>query len=143
MQIYDALMTSEGLIRPCHVFKAAIMSDFLSTATCGHRWAYFVNQQSLITVYSLPTKENLLPFPISICSKQTEVCCFHFSFASNKGRSLVSIFCVQGRQGTWRKGIKILGNFDVLRKKSNRKRKPRLFSLVHLLFAHRANRGLS
>jgi hypothetical protein len=38
-----------------------------------------LKQQSLITVYCLPTKENKLPF--SVCSNQTEVCHFRFLFA--------------------------------------------------------------
>jgi hypothetical protein len=52
----------------------------------GHRWARLLEQQTLITVYSSPTKENKLAFsvfclqktngsvlfPFSLCSKQTE-----------------------------------------------------------------------
>jgi hypothetical protein len=30
------------------------------------------------------TKENELPFSVSVCSKQTEVCHFRFPFAENK-----------------------------------------------------------
>jgi hypothetical protein len=54
-----------------------------------HRWARLLKQQSWITVYSLPTKENKLPFsfpfvtnkrkllfPFSVCSQQTEVAFF-------------------------------------------------------------------
>jgi hypothetical protein len=41
---------------------------------------------------------------------------------------------------TWRHGIKILGNSDVLQqKKSTGKNKPRRFFSIHLPFAHRAN----
>ncbi len=32
----------------------------------------------LTTVYCLPTKENKLPFSISVCSKQTEVAVFRW-----------------------------------------------------------------
>jgi hypothetical protein len=52
-----------------------------------HRWAHLLKQQTLITVYLLPTKEDKLlfsivslpktigsfPFLLSVCSKQTEV----------------------------------------------------------------------
>jgi hypothetical protein len=31
-------------------------------------------------VYRLPTKKNKLPFSISVCSKQTEVCRFRFLY---------------------------------------------------------------
>jgi hypothetical protein len=64
-----------------------------------HRWECFLKQQSSITIYHLPIKENKLPFSISVCSKQTEVCCFHFPFASNQ-------FCFQfcGILETWRHG---------------------------------------
>jgi hypothetical protein len=39
-----------------------------------------------IVDYRLPfaTKKNKLPFPVSVCSKQTEVCRFHFTFTLNK-----------------------------------------------------------
>jgi hypothetical protein len=38
-----------------------------------HRWAGLLKAQMFITVYHLPTKENKLPFPLPVCSKQTEV----------------------------------------------------------------------
>ncbi len=37
------------------------------------RWTRLLKQQSSITVYRLPTKENKLSFSISVSSKQTEV----------------------------------------------------------------------
>jgi hypothetical protein len=56
-----------------------------------HGWAGLPKQQSSITVYRLPTNKNKLPFfrfrlrqtngklpfPFSICSKQTEVAGLH------------------------------------------------------------------
>jgi hypothetical protein len=36
-----------------------------------------------MTVYRLPTKKNKLPFFVSVCCKQTEVCHFRF-LAANK-----------------------------------------------------------
>jgi hypothetical protein len=33
----------------------------------------FLNQQTSITIYLLQTKENKLPFSVSVCSKQMEV----------------------------------------------------------------------
>jgi hypothetical protein len=50
-----------------------------------------LKQQSLITVDRLPTKENRLPFLVSICSQQTEVCRFRFPFAANKQKLLFSV----------------------------------------------------
>jgi hypothetical protein len=43
-----------------------------------------LKQQSSITVYRLPKKENKLPFSVSVCSKQTEVCHFSFPFAATE-----------------------------------------------------------
>jgi hypothetical protein len=51
-----------------------------------HRWEHLLKQQISITVYCSLTKENKLPlaekkvslpFPFSVCSKQTEVADFH------------------------------------------------------------------
>jgi hypothetical protein len=59
------------------------------------RWTPLLKQQSLITVYGLPTKGNRLPFSISICNIQREVCSFRFLLAAKKGKapfSLCSIF---------------------------------------------------
>jgi hypothetical protein len=39
----------------------------------------------------LPTKENKCPFSISVCSKQTGVCHFHFPFAENKRKLALSV----------------------------------------------------
>ncbi len=61
-----------------------------------HKWARSLKQQLLITVYRLPTKENKLPFSVSICSKKrkfavsvsvcskkTEVAVFHLRNSGN------------------------------------------------------------
>ncbi len=63
--------------------------------TYYHRWALLLKQQSLLTIYHLPTKENILPFSISVCSKHMEVCCFRFLFAANKRKLAVSFFHLQ------------------------------------------------
>jgi hypothetical protein len=42
-----------------------------------------LKKQSPITVYSLLTKKNKLPFSVSVCGKQTEVCHFCYWFAAN------------------------------------------------------------
>jgi hypothetical protein len=44
-----------------------------------------------ITIYHLPTKENKLPFYVSVCSKQTKVCRFCFPFAANNWKLLFSV----------------------------------------------------
>jgi hypothetical protein len=51
-----------------------------------------MKQQSSILVYRLQTKENKLPFSLSVCSKQTEVCRFHFPFAANIRKLSFSIY---------------------------------------------------
>jgi hypothetical protein len=48
------------------------------------RWARLLTQQLLVIAYGLLTKENKLPFSVSVHSKQTEVCSFRFPFAANK-----------------------------------------------------------
>jgi hypothetical protein len=53
------------------------------------------------TVYRLPTKENKLPFSVSICNKQTKVCRFRFSFAANKQKLPFSV-CTRVSDETWR-----------------------------------------
>jgi hypothetical protein len=45
-------------------------------------------------VYFWPTKKNKRPFSVSACSKQTEVCRFHFSFAENKRKLPFSVSSV-------------------------------------------------
>jgi hypothetical protein len=57
------------------------------------RWACLLKQQTLITVYRLPTKVSKLTF--SVCRHQTEVCRFRFPFAANKWKLpfSVSSFC--------------------------------------------------
>jgi hypothetical protein len=66
-------------------------------------------ETAIIDFYRLPTKENKLPFSISVCRKQMEVCRFRFSFAANKQKllfSVSSVLCLRnsGNMETWRKG---------------------------------------
>jgi hypothetical protein len=119
--------------------------------------------------YRLPlsTKENKLIFSISVCSKQMEVfrCCF--SFTENKRKLpffISSVFRLRNSRNveTWRHGDEGMetwrhrdmetlrhGDIDTWRHRdmdmetTDGKRKPRRFSLIGLLFAHRANGGLS
>jgi hypothetical protein len=51
----------------------------------------FAGQQLLIIIYRLPTKENKLPFSVSVCNKQTEVCRFCILLAANKRNYLYII----------------------------------------------------
>jgi hypothetical protein len=46
---------------------------------------------AIINFYRLLTKENKLPFSISVCRKQMEVYHFHFPFAANKRKLLFSV----------------------------------------------------
>jgi hypothetical protein len=43
-----------------------------------------LKQQSSIIVDHLPTKEKKLPFSVSVCSNQTEVCRFRFPFVAKQ-----------------------------------------------------------
>ncbi len=118
----------------------------------SNRWARLLKQQSSISDYRLPTKENKLLFSISVCSKQREVCCFSFLFAADVRKSpfFFAVRCswVMGHavMGTWRHGIQILGNSNSLRKKSKRLTEngiPGWFSFIRLPFGHCANGILS
>jgi hypothetical protein len=63
-----------------------------------HKWALLLKRQSSITVNRSLTIENKLPFSVSVCSKQTEVCRFRFPFAANKRKlpfSVSSVFRLQ------------------------------------------------
>jgi hypothetical protein len=95
-----------------------------------------------LPAYRLPTKEDKHPFSVSIYSKQTEVCHFRFLFAENKRKLpflLVQFSCLRNSGNvetwTWRHG-----SMDMVT--SNRKRKPRQFSLTRLPFSFCANGSL-
>ncbi len=49
-----------------------------------HRWARLLKRQLSINIHRLPTIKNKLPFSVSVCNKQTEVCRFRFPFATNR-----------------------------------------------------------
>jgi hypothetical protein len=55
----------------------------------AHRWALLLKQQSLITIYRLPTKEN--KHLVSV-----------FPFAANGGKFAGSVFCLQQTYGSRR-----------------------------------------
>jgi hypothetical protein len=59
-----------------------------------HRWARLLKQQSSITIYRLSTKENKLPFSVSIFRKEMEVYHFRFPFAANKWKLPFSVSSV-------------------------------------------------
>ncbi len=54
----------------------------------------FAETVTSITSILLPTKENKLSFSVSLCSKQTEICCFHFPFTANKWKLPFSVSSV-------------------------------------------------
>jgi hypothetical protein len=105
-------------------------------------WARLLKQQLPITVYCFPSKEKKLPFSISVCSKQTEVCRFCFPFAANKRKypcsasSFFMCMCVC-------EFLCVYIYLDLLFQIENGKRKPRRFSKIRFPFAHHANRSLS
>jgi hypothetical protein len=57
---------------------------YLYLRTQAYRWARMLKQQSPITVYCLPTKENKLSFSVSVLAKKKKALCFPFPFAENK-----------------------------------------------------------
>jgi hypothetical protein len=100
----------------------------------GHRWACLLRQQSSITVYCLPTKENKRPFSVSVCSKQTKV--FFFRLQKTNGSCHFQLVPLRNYQNvdveTWTRR----------QQTENGKRKPKFF-LTPIVFAHRANGNLS
>jgi hypothetical protein len=63
-----------------------------------HRWAHLLKQQSLITIYRLPTKENKRPFFVSVGSDQNKICYGSCHFPPVP-------FSVCGIPETWKHGI--------------------------------------
>ncbi len=77
-----------------HRLRNFRLMSFISTL---HRWARLLKQQSSITIYCLSTKENKLPFPVSVAANKRKL-----SFSVN------SIFLCgilkdgDGNMETWR-----------------------------------------
>ncbi len=123
----------------------------LSQFPINQRLACLLTQQMSITVDHLPTKENKLPFSVSVCSKKTKVCHFRFTFAANKQKlsfsvSLVFPMCVWGVYLCVCIDIysNINNNFYMLPfQAKDRKQKLRQFSLIRFPFAHWAKVSLS
>jgi hypothetical protein len=84
--LYAMLQNCESPDCNCESLLCAYV---LVCSTYSHRWARLLKQQTLITVYHLPTKENKIPF--SFCRKQMEGYSFHFPFAANKQNVSFSI----------------------------------------------------
>jgi hypothetical protein len=53
----------------------------------SYQGARSLKQQSSIYVCHSTTKENNIPFSVSVFSEQTDVCHFHFPFAAHKRKS--------------------------------------------------------
>ncbi len=72
-------------------FKCAFMQNTACQMwfSSRHRWACLPKQQTSFTIYHLPTKKNKLPFFLSVCSKQKEVCCLHFFVCSKRTKVAV------------------------------------------------------
>jgi hypothetical protein len=64
--------------------KVQSQTAYLPQCTNEKIWAHLLTKHLSITVYHLPTKENKLPFTMSVCSEQTKVCLICFLFAANK-----------------------------------------------------------
>ncbi len=109
--------------------------------TFRHRWAHWLEQPSLITVSIVcRPRKNKGPYPVSVCSKQTEVCRLCF-YVWRKQMEIAVFFLVpffrlwnsaNVESWTWRHG-------DMDMERSHGKPKPRQFSLIYILFAHHAN----
>jgi hypothetical protein len=129
-----------------------------NSVSLTYRWACLLEQQTSITVYRLPTKENKLLFPVSICRKQTEVYCFRFPYIHVH---TVHIYIHIYKYINVHTHIHIHIQYThihiyiytyhiythiyvcICAAVSNGKRKPRRFSFIRLPFAHRANGSLS
>jgi hypothetical protein len=72
--------------------------SYRDSYTYTHRWAPFQNSnRQLPFIVCRPQKTNFcLPFPVSFCTEQTEVCRFSFLFAPKKRKLPFSLvpFCV-------------------------------------------------
>jgi hypothetical protein len=66
------------------IFPAGELKPSWKITANNHRWARLLTQQTSITVYCLPTKENKLSFSVFCCRKQTEVCRFRFPYKYNE-----------------------------------------------------------
>jgi hypothetical protein len=67
----------------------------------NHGWARLLAQQTSINVHCLPTKENERPFSL----QQLKGCLpFHFPFAENNWKLLLSVSFVLRIPETWRQG---------------------------------------
>jgi hypothetical protein len=81
-----------------------ILKYLVFSETYIHRWARLLKQQSSMTAYRFPTKENKIPSAVSVCSKQTYVGRSRFPFAVTKRKfrfPVVPFFlCIE--QQKWR-----------------------------------------
>jgi hypothetical protein len=83
---------------------------FFNSAYYTHRWVRLLKQQSSITEYCSPIKENKLPifgcclqqtngslpFPLSVCSKQTEIYMFVYMERGTCGDGNFHLFAANG-----------------------------------------------
>jgi hypothetical protein len=98
----------------------------------NHRWARLRKQQTSITVYRLLTKENKLPFPLSIFSKNMLKWKHIFTYIYIYMYIYMYIYIYP-----------YIYIYMLLFQTENGRRKPRLFSLIRLSFAHHADGSLS
>jgi hypothetical protein len=109
------------------------------------RLARLLKQQTSITVYRLPTKENKLPFSVSsvfriyICILKRQHILYRYVCIDR----YISILCIYIYIYIISISIYIYIYICIYTPVSNGKWKPRRFSLIRLPFAHRANGSLS
>ncbi len=120
-----------------------------------HRWAHLLRHQLSITVYHLLTKENKVPFSVSVCinKRKFAVSVFLQQKANGSRRFLLVPFSVCENMETWRWRYGNLetqtqrhGNRkkwifgDIETRKHQTENQPQQFSLTRLPFANRAKR---
>ncbi len=103
---------------------------------------------------SSPPKTSKLPFFVSICSKQKEVCCFRFLFKANNQKLIFyvsSVFPLYIYKYMQKKKYIYIIFIHIYKytyiytelQSENGKRKPRRFSLISLPLVYRTNGSVS
>jgi hypothetical protein len=100
----------------------------------NHGWSRFLTQQTSITFYRLPAKENKLPFYVYRLQKADRSLPFPFFIPANKWKLPCSIY-----EYIYIYMYRYLYTYILPFQTVNEKQKAMLFSLIHLPFAHCAN----
>jgi hypothetical protein len=113
------------------------MGTFAETGNVDYR-LLFADQGEQISIFSLQKTNGSLPFPFSVCNKQTEVAVFHiYIFILKQQHIYIYLYLYIYTY--------IYFYIHLYTAVSNElwKRKPRRFFLICLLFSHHTNGSLS